>query len=113
MKYGKSLSSDTEPKKTELRFSPAAEKDLLHIALYGMEQFGFEQSELYRDRLKQRFIELVESPLMYPAVDQISKGYRRSVCGVHSIYYLIYDGDVVIMRVLGRQNVVEKLPPKH
>jgi toxin ParE1/3/4 len=36
----------------------AAEHDLINIALYGMEQFGIEQSERYRDQLKQRFLEL-------------------------------------------------------
>ena len=84
MKYGKSPSKSTTPNTTqrrvELRLTPAAEQDLINIALYGMEQFGIEQSELYLDKLKQRFLELTEAPLMYPAVDDIREGYRRSVC---------------------------------
>jgi len=85
MKYGKSPKKNTTPstsrRKAELRLAPAAERDLINIALYGMEQFGIEQSEQYRDKLKQRFLELTEAPLMYPAVDNIREGYRRSVCG--------------------------------
>ena len=115
MKYGKSPNRNTAPSKTrrkfELRLTPAAEEDLINIALYGMEQFGIEQSELYRDKLKQRFLELTEAPLMYPEVDDIREGYRRSVCGVHSIYYRIHTDCVEIMRVLGRQNTTIEIPP--
>ncbi|KZY98902.1 hypothetical protein A3746_06215 [Oleibacter sp. HI0075] len=70
-----------------------------------MEQFGIEQSELYRDKLKQRFLELTEAPLIYPEVDDIREGYRRSVCGVHSIYYRIHADYIEIVRVIGRQNM--------
>lgn len=119
MRYGKSPKKNTTPGKTpstaqrkaELRLAPAAERDLINIALYSMEQFGIEQSALYRDKLKQRFLELTETPLMYPAVDDIREGYRRSVCGVHSIYYRIHTDCVEIMRVLGRQNTTIEIPP--
>ena len=114
MKYGQSPSKNTTPsttrRKFELRLAPVAEQDLINIALYGMEQFGIEQSEQYRDKLKQRFQELSEAPLMYPAVDNIREGYRRSVCGVHSIYYRIHADYVEIMRVLGRQNATSEIP---
>lgn len=42
---------------------------------------------------------------MYQSVDDIRKGYRRSVCGVDSIYYRVVDGTVEIMRILGQQDV--------
>jgi len=116
MKYGKSPNRNTTPntprRKPELRLAPSAEQDLINIALYGMEQFGIEQSEQYRDQLKQRFLELTEAPLMYPAVDDIREGYRRSVCGVHSIYYRIRTDYVEIVRVIGRQNLTSKIPPE-
>ena len=56
--------------------TPAAELDLLHIACFGMERSGLAQSELYRDKLYQRFQALTEAPLHYPAVDYIRQGYR-------------------------------------
>jgi toxin ParE1/3/4 len=116
MKYGKSPNRNTTPntsrKKAELRLSPAAEQDLINIALYGMEQFGIEQSEQYRDKLKQRFQELSEAPLMYPAVDDIREGYRRSVFGAHSIYYCILSDYVEIVRVIGRQSMTIEIPPE-
>ena len=69
------------------RLSQSAKDDLIAIARYGDEKFGIARSNRYRDRLKQRFSVLAEQPQLYPAVDHIQPGYRRSVCGVHSIYY--------------------------
>jgi toxin ParE1/3/4 len=46
---------------------------------------------------------------LYPAVDDIREGYRRSVCGVDSIYYRIEGETVEIMAIIGRQDVEEWL----
>lgn len=86
------------------RLTQQAEHDLLNIALYGIEQFGVEQSRQYYNKLIQRFDKLAEQPERYPLVEYIRKGYRRSVCGVHSIYYRIDQDGVEIVRVLGRQD---------
>lgn len=91
------------------RFSKLAEEDLLGIAGYGDEHFGIAQSNRYRDQLKQRFSVLAEQPYLYPVVDHIHKGYRRSVCGKHSIYYRIDRKGVEIIRVLGRQDTEKNL----
>jgi toxin ParE1/3/4 len=88
----------------DYRLSEAAKADLIVIAQYGDEHFGIVQSDRYRDKLKKRFAVIAKTPLLYPAVDHIRKGYRRSVCGVHSIYYRIDSEGVEIMRVLGRQD---------
>ena len=42
-----------------------------------------------------------------PTVDEIREGYRRSVCGVDSIYYRVEGGIVEIMAILGQQDVDE------
>ena len=79
--------------------------DLAHIYWRGVEEFGARQAERYYETLIQRFDEIAEAPYKYQTVDHIRDGYRRSVCGVDSIYCRV-NGDVVdIMRVLGRQNV--------
>jgi len=62
------------------------------------------QSDRYRNQFTQRFSVLATQPQLYPAVDHIRPGYRRSVCGVLSIYYRIDGQNVEIMRVLGRQD---------
>jgi len=91
------------------RLSKAAEEDLIGIARFGDEHFGLVQSNRYRDQLQRRFSVLAEQPNLYPAVDHIRKGYRRSVCGAHSIFYRI-DGEVVeIVRILKNQDPEKQL----
>ena len=104
MRYGRKPGSVTEQNMPDYRLSEAAKEDLIVIALYGDEHFGINQSDRYRDKLKKRFAVIADTPLLYPAVDHIREGYRRSVCGVHSIYYRIDNEGVEIMRVLGRQD---------
>ncbi len=82
----------------------AAKRDLMAIAQYGDENYGFEKSDQYRDKLEQKFVSMAEQPYLYPAVDHIHDGYRRSVCGVHSIYYKIEGQGIAIIRILNRQD---------
>jgi len=60
-------------------------------------------------QLIERFDKLAEQPLLYPAVDDIREGYRRSVCGTDSIYYRIEGQIVEIMALIGQQDVDEWL----
>nr|WP_257275285.1 MULTISPECIES: type II toxin-antitoxin system RelE/ParE family toxin [unclassified Endozoicomonas] len=46
-------------------------------------------------------------PLHYPAVEHIRKGYLMSVYGSHSIYYQIQEDYVLIVRIMGRQDISE------
>jgi len=82
----------------------AAKRDLMAIAQYGDENYGIEKSDQYRDKLEQRFVSMAEQPYLYPAVDHIHDGYRRSVFGAHSIYYKIEGQGIAIMRILNRQD---------
>ena len=93
----------------DYRLSESAKEDLIGIATYGDEHFGVAQSDRYRDLLKQRFSVLADHPTLYPAVDHIRSGYRRSVCGVHSIYYRIEGDGVEIMRILKHQDAANSL----
>jgi len=52
----------------------------------------------------EHFAQLAAQPLLYPAVDDIHEGYRRSVCGKDSIFYRV-DGEIIeIMAILGHQD---------
>ncbi len=88
----------------DYRLAQSAKEDLIAIAHYGDHRYGVEQSNRYRDQIKQPFSVLASQPLLYPAVDHIRSGYRRSVCGVHSIYYRVEGGTVEIMRILKHQD---------
>lgn len=89
----------------DYRLTIAAEQDLLQIAMYGLQQFGDKQARLYYRRLVNRFEELASAPERYQTVEHIRKGYRRSVCGVHSIYYRADQDSVEIVRILGAQDL--------
>ncbi|MHA1537554.1 MAG: type II toxin-antitoxin system RelE/ParE family toxin, partial [Alphaproteobacteria bacterium] len=69
----------------------------------GLEKWGEAQADEYYNALFDRFENICRQPLLYQAVDDIREGYRRSMCGVHSIYYRIDGETVKIMGILGRQ----------
>ena len=86
------------------KLTPEADADFENIFDYGIDAFGVEQAIAYALALENRFEELGDNPQLYPEVNGIRNGYRRSVCGVHSIYYRIVADTVEIMSVLGRQD---------
>lgn len=94
------------------RLSDEAKDHLREIARWGTRTHGIAKSRKYRDALKEHFATLADTPLLYNAVDHIRPGYRRSVCGVHSIYYRIENDVVEIMAILRAQNVSAWLPPE-
>lgn len=92
------------PRKYRLRISASADRDLTTIYEYGFMLWGEERADIYFDALIEHFRQLCDNPFLYAAVDDIRPGYRRSVCGVHSIYYKLTDMDVEVMAVIGQQN---------
>jgi len=91
------------------KLSNDAEADLIRIHQRGVREFGETQADLYFLDFFRRFEELAHNPLLYPAIDSIRAGYRRSVCGVDSIYHRVNGQDIEIMRILGRQDVEDSL----
>lgn len=68
------------------RLTESAREDLRRIYGYGVREFGEAQADKYYDSLFERFEHLAQNPQMYPSVDHIRPGYKRSVCGVDSIF---------------------------
>jgi toxin ParE1/3/4 len=87
------------------RLAPEAEADLYRIWLYGLEQWGMVEADRYYAAFFERFEEIAANPLMYPLVDDIREGYRRSVCGRDSIYYRIEGEMVEIIAIIGQQDL--------
>jgi toxin ParE1/3/4 len=50
------------------------------------------------------FQAVADSPYSHPAVNQIRAGYRRAPYYSNSIYYRLDNSEVVIVRILGRQD---------
>ena len=91
------------------KLSNEAKADLDRIWLRGLREYGLEQADKYYNALFNRFAELADNPYLYQAVDDIRQGYRRSPCGVNTIYYRIKGEMVEIMNIIGRQDVQEWL----
>ena len=87
------------------QLSQAAKKHLRKIYSYGFENWGEAAADAYYNSLLDHFEKIAEQPYLYPPVDYIHEGYRRSVCGEESIYYRIDGVDTVeIVAVLGSQD---------
>jgi toxin ParE1/3/4 len=91
------------------RISETAKADLRRIYRSGVRQYGEAQADRYYDAFFERFELLAEQPYLYQAVDDIREGYRRSVCGVDSIYYRVDDDTVEIMSIIGQQDLEDWL----
>jgi len=81
-----------------------AKDDLRRIYRYGVKELGEAQADLYYDALSRRFEQIAENPYLFQAIDHIRKEYRRSVCGVDSIFYRVVDDTVEIISILSRQD---------
>jgi len=92
------------------RLTIAAQQDMDQILEQGIDDYGVEAAIDYYDKIEERFLTLITHPYQYPAVNEIRVGYRRSVCGVHSIYYRVDAKEMVIARILNRQNPLKHLP---
>jgi len=86
------------------KLAKAANDDLRRIYVYGLQKWGEAAADEYYNALFDRFDEIAKQPYQYPSVDFIREGYRRSVCGVASIYYRIEKDTVEIMAILGSQD---------
>ena len=92
-----------------LRITKLADKDIDDLYCEGFESWGERQADSYYDGLLDRFARICENPKMYPKVDDIRSGYRRSVYKKHSIYYVIDDDSIEIRAVVKRQNLSGRL----
>ena len=81
-----------------------AKADLHRIWLHGVRQFGEVQAEKYLMAFYERFEQIADDPYFYASVDYMREGYRKSVCGMESIYYRIQGDTVEIMSIMGRQD---------
>lgn len=82
----------------------AALDDLDSIYEYGILTFGLEQADRYYDGLVSYFQTVADSPYSHQIINQIRTGYRRAPYYSSSIYYRLDNSEVVIVRILGRQD---------
>lgn len=89
------------------QLSSEADTDLDELYLYGILTFGLQQADIYYDAIIQRLQDIAAAPLRHPIIEEIT--YRRTVYKSHSIYYEIESDTVLIVRILGQQNIESAL----
>lgn len=91
------------------RLNREALQDLDRLYEHGVLTFGLRQADAYFDGIVNQFQKIADQPKLYPAIDHIRQGYRRSVYKSHSIYYRIDPDEIVIVRILGQQDIGKAL----
>ena len=87
------------------KLSSAPDKDFEQLFEYGIDKYGLSKAKSWVDGLTIKLQTIAENPLHYQAVDYIRSGYRRSVYGKHTIYYMTSNDSVDIMRILRSENL--------
>ena len=82
-----------------------AEADLFDIFLFGYEQFGARQSEIYAAELEQTFQLLADNPRMGREAETIAPGVRRHEHRSHVILYEISAYGVLILALVHSSSV--------
>ena len=81
-----------------------ADQDLDNLYVDGFKRWGEEQADQYYNTRLDHFEVLCDNPFLYRAIDEIREGYRRSVCGKHSIFYRVVDNTVEVMGLVKYEN---------
>mgnify|MGYP000577888640 CR=1 FL=1 len=95
--------------KYKLHVTKGAEQDLVDLYSEGFKTWGELQADRYYEGLLTRFDRMCENPMLDRAVDEIRKGYRRSVYGKHSIYFVIVEDIIEVRAVIKKQNIMLRL----
>lgn len=88
------------------RLSRQADQDIDNIFSFGVERFGIDQATKYLLDLHDHFELLAESPEVWPNITVQKQTFQRSVyTSTHSIYYQNNGNHILIVRVLGQQDI--------
>lgn len=80
--------------------SPRAEKSLIQISEYTVQNFGQVQKNEYLRMLREEMRKAAVSPSTGQARNEIKEGYFSVRAGKHHIYYRLGDGEIQIIDVL-------------
>lgn len=84
--------------------SEKAKEDLLRIYEFGIAKFGISQADTYFDMMHACFDKIASNPYLFPSVPNIKEDYRKCVCGVDTIYYIVKANKIEINAIIGRQD---------
>ena len=91
------------------KLTEAAKEDVINSYEFGFYQFGESQAVNYHNQLEERFQFLADNPCVAPLATGRDEQYRRAVHGSYSIYYRITNEGILIVRIIGKQDVTKRL----
>ena len=87
------------------RLREKADQDIQGIFEFGVERFGIAQTEIYLRGLHKQLDLLADKPHIWPHIKILNMSFQRCVYESHSIYYQQANLEIVIVRILGQQDV--------
>ncbi|MEA1888878.1 MAG: type II toxin-antitoxin system RelE/ParE family toxin [Pseudomonadota bacterium] len=91
--------------KSGYRLTPDAQEELIEIRRYTLDQWGKAQSQKYLSELRQTIKLLSETPTIGKKCDELGAGIFSFPHASHVIYYMLYEGHIVVFGVLHKSMV--------
>ncbi len=85
---------------SSFKLTADAERDVIDIYFYSLENFGVVQAEKYSEELFARFSRIAESPDLGRDFGAIHPGAFRVNQGSHAIYYKRQGDYILVLRIL-------------
>ena len=85
---------------TQIELTRDAERDLIDIYLYGIEQFGRAQAERYAIALNLRIDFIAENPGMGSDYSAVREDLRRYEHVSHAVYFRPTLSGILVLRIL-------------
>lgn len=92
---------------TAYTIAPRARRDLQDAWRYSRDRWGRRRADTYIRDLTVIIEHLAANPSLGEACDEIRSGYRKHPAGSHTLFYVIRDRTLVIVRALHQQMDVE------
>lgn len=92
------------------RLTKWADRDLIDIYLYTLEQFGPAQAEIYTGSIRKCFELLAGNPRLGRTADDIRQGVRRHEHESHVIFYREDGSGILVLAVVHRRMKPELFP---
>jgi len=84
-------------------FAKRAKQDILDIVDYTIDKWGYNQAEIYKEKLKEAEKEIAQNPHSYlsKSRNDLRSGLRSIFAGKHIFFYYIKDENTIeVIRVL-------------
>ncbi len=88
------------PNKLRLYLTPKAEDDLEEIYFYTLNEWGFDQADLYQDIISAGMMALKLHPEVGKLFQTKNGAYRTLSIKKHIIYYTLEDKQIIVVRIL-------------